>query len=98
MPSDAPVAKLHAVRRSTLVRLLGVGERGIKTDQRDAQQLSKASWQTDVRRSGWSAATRRSGEIRETSKPACRRCLARLPTFPDPIVASIPDSRFSAAC
>ena len=48
MPSDAPVAKLHAVRRSTLVRLLGVGERGIKTDQRDAQQLSKASWQTDV--------------------------------------------------
>jgi hypothetical protein len=26
----------------------GVGERGVKNDKRDAQQLSKASWQTDV--------------------------------------------------
>ena len=32
----------------TLVRLLGVGEHGVKNDKRDAQQLSKASWQTDV--------------------------------------------------
>jgi transposase len=40
----------HLVRvvPATLVRLLGVGERGVKNDQRDAQQLSKASWQTDV--------------------------------------------------
>jgi transposase len=31
-----------------LVRLLGVGDRGVKNDQRDARQLSQASWQTDV--------------------------------------------------
>ena len=30
------------------MRLLGVGDRGVKNDQRDAQHLSKASWQTDV--------------------------------------------------
>ena len=48
--ADAAIAAGHQVRvvPGTLVRLLGVGERGIKTDQRDAQQLSKASWQTDV--------------------------------------------------
>ena len=48
--ADAAIAAGHQVRvvPGTLVRLLGVGERGIKNDQRDAQQLSKASWQTDV--------------------------------------------------
>jgi transposase len=48
--ADAATAAGHEVRvvPGTLVRLLGVGERGVKTDQRDAQQLSKASWQTDV--------------------------------------------------
>jgi transposase len=48
--ADAAKAAGHQVRvvPGTLVRLLGVGERGIKNDQRDAQQLSKASWQTDV--------------------------------------------------
>ena len=48
--ADAALAAGHQVRvvPGTLVRLLGVGERGVKTDQRDAQQLSKASWQTDV--------------------------------------------------
>jgi len=48
--ADAAKAAGHEVRvvPGTLVRLLGVGERGIKNDQRDAQQLSKASWQTDV--------------------------------------------------
>lgn len=48
--ADAALAAGHQVRviPGTLVRLLGVGDRGIKTDQRDAQQLSKASWQTDV--------------------------------------------------
>jgi transposase len=48
--ADAAMAAGHQVRvvPATLVRLLGVGERGVKNDQRDAQQLSKASWQTDV--------------------------------------------------
>lgn len=48
--ADAAIAAGHQVRvvPGTLIRLLGVGERGIKNDQRDAQQLSKASWQTDV--------------------------------------------------
>lgn len=48
--ADAAIAAGHQVRvvPGTLVRLLGVGDRGVKNDQRDAQQLSKASWQTDV--------------------------------------------------
>lgn len=48
--ADAARAAGHEVRvvPGTLVRLLGVGDRGVKNDQRDAQQLSKASWQTDV--------------------------------------------------
>jgi transposase len=48
--ADAALAAGHQVRvvPGTLVRLLGVGDRGVKNDQRDAQQLSKASWQTDV--------------------------------------------------
>jgi transposase len=48
--ADAALAAGHQVRvvPGTLVRLLGVGERGVKNDQRDARQLSKASWQTDV--------------------------------------------------
>ena len=48
--ADAAIAAGHQVRvvPGTLVRLLDVGERGVKNDQRDAQQLSKASWQTDV--------------------------------------------------
>lgn len=48
--ADAALAAGHQVRvvPASLVRLLGVGDRGVKNDQRDAQQLSKASWQTDV--------------------------------------------------
>jgi transposase len=48
--ADAALAAGHEVRvvPGTLVRLLGVGERGVKNDQKDARQLSKASWQTDV--------------------------------------------------
>jgi len=48
--ADAALAAGHQVRvvPGTLVRLLGVGEHGVKNDQRDARQLSKASWQTDV--------------------------------------------------
>lgn len=48
--ADAAIAAGHQVRvvPGKLVRLLGVGDRGVKNDQRDAQQLSKASWQTDV--------------------------------------------------
>jgi transposase len=50
--ADAVMAAGHEARvvPGTLVRLLGVGDRGVKNDQRDAQQLSNASWQTDVRR------------------------------------------------
>lgn len=48
--ADAAKAAGHEVRvvPATLVRLLGVGERGVKNDRKDAQQLSKASWQTDL--------------------------------------------------
>ena len=48
--ADAALAAGRHVRvvPATLVRLLGVGEHGVKNDQRDARQLSKASWQTDV--------------------------------------------------
>lgn len=48
--ADAALAAGHQVRvvPGTLVRLLGVGDRGVKNDQKDARQLSKASWQTDV--------------------------------------------------
>src|SRR5262245_24702707 len=43
--ADAARDAGHEVRvvPATLVRALGVGSRGIKTDQRDAQNLSKAS-------------------------------------------------------
>lgn len=48
--ADAALAAGHQVRvvPGKLVRLLGVGDRGVKNDQQDARQLSKASWQTDV--------------------------------------------------
>lgn len=48
--ADAAIAAKHQVRvvPGKLIRLLGVGDRGVKNDQRDAQHLSKASWQTDV--------------------------------------------------
>ena len=48
--ADAAKAAGHEVRvvPATLVRLLGVGSRGVKNDQRDAQHLSEASWRADV--------------------------------------------------
>jgi len=48
--ADAAKAAGHQVRvvPGKLVRLLGVGDRGVKNDERDARHLSKASWQTDV--------------------------------------------------
>lgn len=48
--ADAARAAGHEVRvvPATMVRLLGVGDRGVKNDQRDAQQLSLASWRTDL--------------------------------------------------
>jgi transposase len=48
--ADAAKAAGHQVRvvPATIVRLLGVGERGVKNDEKDAQQLSKASWHTDL--------------------------------------------------
>jgi transposase len=48
--ADAAKAAGHQARvvPATLVRTLGVGARGVKNDQRDAHQLSKASWQTDL--------------------------------------------------
>jgi len=48
--ADAALAAGHQVRvvPGKLVRLLGVRDRGVKNDQRDARQLSQASWQTDV--------------------------------------------------
>lgn len=48
--ADAALAAGHQVRvvPGKLVRLLGVGDRGVKNDQQDARHLSKASWQTDV--------------------------------------------------
>ena len=48
--ADAAKAAGHEVRvvPATMVRLLGVGERGVKNDQKDARQLSSASWRTDL--------------------------------------------------
>lgn len=48
--ADAVRAAGHEIRvvPASLVRQIGVGARGVKNDRRDAQQLSKASWQTDV--------------------------------------------------
>ena len=48
--ADVAVAQGHEVRivPSTLVRALGVGARGIKTDRRDAQALSQASTLQDL--------------------------------------------------
>jgi transposase len=48
--ADAAIAAGHQVRvvPPTLVRLLGVGERGVKNDQRDARHLSRASTQTEI--------------------------------------------------
>ena len=48
--ADAALAAKHEVRvvPGKIIRLLGVGDRGVKNDQRDAQHLSQASWQTDV--------------------------------------------------
>lgn len=48
--ADAAVASGHEVRivPATLVRQLGVGARGIKTDQRDARALSEASCRIDL--------------------------------------------------
>lgn len=48
--ADAAKAAGHEVRvvPATMVKLLGVGARGVKNDQKDAQQLSEASWRTDL--------------------------------------------------
>lgn len=48
--ADAAKAAGHEVRvvPATLVKTLGVGERGVKTDQRDAQTLSRVSCQIDL--------------------------------------------------
>jgi transposase len=48
--ADAATALGHQVRvvPATLVRQLGVGERGIKTDQRDARKLSEVSTRIDL--------------------------------------------------
>ncbi len=48
--ADAAKAAGHEVRvvPATLVRMLGVGARGVKNDQRDAQHLSNASCKMDV--------------------------------------------------
>jgi transposase len=48
--ADAAVAQGHEVRvvPATLVRSLGVGRRGIKTDRRDAQVLSEVSCRIDL--------------------------------------------------
>lgn len=48
--ADAAKAAGHEVRvvPATLTKLLGVGERGVKNDRKDAQQLSAASWRTDL--------------------------------------------------
>jgi transposase len=48
--ADAARAAGHEIRvvPATLVRRLGVGERGIKTDQRDARKLSEVSCRIDI--------------------------------------------------
>lgn len=48
--ADAALELGHEVRvvPATLVRTLGVGERGIKTDQRDARKLSEVSTRIDL--------------------------------------------------
>jgi transposase len=48
--ADAAMAAGHEVRvvPATLVRSLGVGQRGVKTDQRDAQVLSEVSCRIDL--------------------------------------------------
>jgi transposase len=48
--ADAAVEQGHEVRvvPATLVRSLGVGERGIKTDRRDARKLSEVSSRIDL--------------------------------------------------
>lgn len=48
--ADAAKAAGHDVRvvPATMVRMLGVGARGVKNDQRDAQQLSDASCRIEV--------------------------------------------------
>ena len=48
--ADAALALGHEVRvvPATLVRTLGVGARGVKTDQRDARKLSEVSCQIDL--------------------------------------------------
>ena len=48
--ADAALEHGHEVRvvAATLVRSLGVGERGIKTDQRDARKLSEVSTRIDL--------------------------------------------------
>jgi transposase len=48
--ADAALERQHEVRvvPATLVRALGVGARGMKTDQRDARALSEASCRTEL--------------------------------------------------
>jgi transposase len=48
--ADAAASSGHEVRvvPAQMVRLLGVGDRGVKNDQQDARHLSHASWRTDV--------------------------------------------------
>jgi transposase len=49
--ADAAIAAGHEIRvvPSTLAKQLGVGERKLKTDQRDARKLSEISCRTDLR-------------------------------------------------
>jgi transposase len=79
--ADAALRKGHEVRvvPATLVRSLGVGARGVKTDKRDAQVLSEVSCRIDLPSvhvpSCWSREVKTVGSLRDAMVSSRTKCI-----------------------
>ena len=77
--ADAASAAGHEVRvvPASLVRQLGVGERGVKNDQRDARKLSEVSTRIDL------PSVHVPSELSRERKCVFRRTRSPIPALPD---------------
>jgi transposase len=78
--ADAAMAQGHEVRvvPATLVRSLGVGQRGLKNDQRDARLLSEASCRMDLPSVHIPSTTSREWKALSTSREALVKARTQL--------------------
>ncbi len=78
--ADTAIARGHEVRvvPATLVRSLGVGQRGLKNDERDARLLSEASCRIDLPSVHIPSTTSREWKALSTSREALVRARTQL--------------------